>query len=74
MPTQVLNWNAGWIFRPGILYDWLKGASPPVEQLSEQGKMENTNLLDLIAGGVAIVILIGAGLLMNTTILTTKKK
>ncbi len=35
--------------------------------------MENTNVLDLVAAGLAIVILIGAGLMMNTTILTTKK-
>lgn len=35
--------------------------------------MENTNLLDLIAAGVALVVLIGAVLMMNTTILTTKR-
>jgi hypothetical protein len=35
--------------------------------------MENTNMLDLIAAGLAVVILIGASLMMNTTILTTKK-
>lgn len=35
--------------------------------------MENTNVLDLIAAGLAVVILIGASLMMNTTILTTKK-
>ncbi len=34
--------------------------------------MENTNLLDAIAVGLAIVVLIGASLMMNTTILTTK--
>lgn len=34
--------------------------------------MENTNLLDSIAVGLAIIVLIGAGLMMNTTILTTK--
>ena len=35
--------------------------------------MENTNTLDLIAAGLAVVILIGASLMMNTTLLTTKK-
>jgi hypothetical protein len=35
--------------------------------------MENTNVLDLVAVGLALIILIGAGLMMNTTILTTKK-
>lgn len=35
--------------------------------------MENTNLLDLVAAGVALIILIGSGLMMNTTILTTKR-
>ncbi len=35
--------------------------------------MENTNVLDLVAGGLAIAILIGGYLLMFTTILTTKK-
>jgi len=35
--------------------------------------MENTNVLDLIAAGLAVIILIGAGLMMNTTILTTKR-
>jgi len=36
--------------------------------------MENTNLLDSIAVGLAIIVLVGAGLMMNTTILTTKFK
>lgn len=36
--------------------------------------MENSNVLDLIAAGLAVIILIGASLMMNTTILTTKKK
>ncbi len=35
--------------------------------------MENTNVLDLITAGLAVVILIGASLMMNTTILTTKR-
>jgi hypothetical protein len=35
--------------------------------------MENTNVLDLVAGGLAIAILIGGYLMMFTTILTTKK-
>jgi hypothetical protein len=35
--------------------------------------MENTNLLDLVAVGVALVVLIGSVLMMNTTILTTKR-
>lgn len=35
--------------------------------------MENTNLLDTIAVGLAIIVFIGSGLLMNTTILTTKR-
>jgi len=35
--------------------------------------MENTNLLDLVAGGM-IVILIGGMLMMYTTIFTTKGK
>lgn len=34
--------------------------------------MENTNLLDAIAVGLAIIVLVGASLMMNTTILTTK--
>jgi len=34
--------------------------------------MENTNLLDLVAGGMAIVILIG-GMLMMYTVLLQKK-
>lgn len=35
--------------------------------------MENTNLLDLVAAGIAIVILIGGYLMMFTDILTRKK-
>ncbi len=35
--------------------------------------MENTNLLDLVTAGMAVIILIGASLMMNTTILTTKR-
>jgi hypothetical protein len=35
--------------------------------------MENTNVLDLVAVGLALIILIGASLMMNTTILTTKR-
>ncbi|MDB9341950.1 hypothetical protein PN456_09990 [Nodularia spumigena CS-586/05] len=34
--------------------------------------MENTNLLDLITGGLAIAILIGGMLMMFTTVFTTK--
>lgn len=36
--------------------------------------MENTQLLDLIAGGLAILILIGGYLMMFTDILTKKKQ
>lgn len=36
--------------------------------------MENTQTLDLIAGGLAIAFLIGGFLMMFTTIFTTKKK
>jgi hypothetical protein len=35
--------------------------------------MENSNLLDLITGGVAIAILLGGMLMMFTTVFTTKK-
>jgi hypothetical protein len=35
--------------------------------------MENSNLLDLITGGVAITILLSGMLMMFTTIFTTKK-
>ena len=35
--------------------------------------MENTNVLDLVAVGVAIIVVIGGMLLMYTTVLTTKK-
>lgn len=35
--------------------------------------MENTQVLDLIAGGVAIVVFIGGMLMMYTTVFTTKK-
>ena len=35
--------------------------------------MENTNTLDLITGGIALLILIGGMLMMFTTIFTTKK-
>jgi len=34
--------------------------------------MENTNVLDLVTGGIAILILIGGMLMMYTTIFTTK--
>ena len=34
--------------------------------------MENTQTLDMIAGGLAIAIVIGSSLLMHTTFLTTK--
>ncbi len=37
-------------------------------------KMENTQLLDLIAVGLAILILIGCYLMMFTDILTKKKQ
>lgn len=36
--------------------------------------MENTQVLDLIAGGLAVTILIGGYLMMFTDILTKKKK
>jgi len=36
--------------------------------------MENTNVLDLVTGGIAILILIGGMLMMYTTIFTTKEK
>ena len=36
--------------------------------------MENTQTLDLIVGGLAFAILIGAYLMMHTTVLTTKNK
>jgi len=36
--------------------------------------MENTNTLDLITGGIALLILIGGMLMMFTTIFTTKNK
>ena len=36
--------------------------------------MENTQTLDMIAGGLAIAIVIGSSLLMHTTFLTTKNK
>jgi len=36
--------------------------------------MEDTHTLDLIAGGMAIAILIGGYLMMFTTIFTTKNK
>jgi len=35
--------------------------------------MENTNVLDLVTGGIAILILIGGMLMMYTTIFTTKE-
>lgn len=35
--------------------------------------MENTQVLDMIAGGVAIVVFIGGMLMMYTTVFTTKK-
>jgi len=36
--------------------------------------MENTNVLDLVTGGIAILILIGGMLMMYTTIFTTKNE
>ena len=36
--------------------------------------MENTQVLDLVAGGMAIAILVGGYLMMFTDILTRKKK
>lgn len=36
--------------------------------------MENTQTLDLIVGALAIAIVIGAYLMMHTTVLTTKNK
>ncbi|AFY50342.1 hypothetical protein Nos7524_4594 [Nostoc sp. PCC 7524] len=36
--------------------------------------MENQNLLDLVTGGLAIIILVGGMFMMFTTILTTKSK
>jgi hypothetical protein len=36
-------------------------------------KMENTQVLDMIAGGLAIVVFIGGMLMMYTTVFTTKK-
>ncbi len=35
--------------------------------------MENTQVLDMIAGGLAIVVFIGGMLMMYTTVFTTKK-
>jgi len=35
--------------------------------------MENTNVLDLVTGGIAILILIGGMLMMYTTIFTKRK-
>jgi hypothetical protein len=35
--------------------------------------MDNTNTLDLVAGGLAIIILAGGMLMMFTTIFSTKK-
>ncbi len=35
--------------------------------------MDNSNTLDLIAGGLAIIILVGGMLMMFTTIFSTKK-
>lgn len=36
--------------------------------------MENTNLLDLVAAGLAIAMLIGAFFMMFTDVLTRKKE
>ena len=36
--------------------------------------MENTQILDLVTGGIAIAILIGGYLMMFTDIFTRKKK
>ncbi len=36
--------------------------------------MENTNTLDLIAGGIGLLILVGGMLMMFTTIFTTKNR
>jgi hypothetical protein len=36
--------------------------------------MENTNVLDLVAVGLAITVFIGGMLMMFTGVLTTKKK
>jgi len=36
--------------------------------------MENTNLLDLIAGGMAVAILLGGFLMMFTDVFTRKNK
>lgn len=35
--------------------------------------MENTNLLDLVAGGLAVAILLGGFLMMFTDVFTRKK-
>ena len=35
--------------------------------------MDNTNTLDLVTGGLAIIILVGGMLMMFTTIFSTKK-
>ncbi len=35
--------------------------------------MNNTNTLDLVTGGLAIIILVGGMLMMFTTIFSTKK-
>lgn len=40
----------------------------------KERKMENTQLLDLIAAGMAIAILIGGYLMMFTDVFTRKKK
>ena len=36
--------------------------------------MENTNIIDLVTAGIALLILIGGFLMMFTTLLTTKGK
>ncbi|AFY58946.1 hypothetical protein Riv7116_6620 [Rivularia sp. PCC 7116] len=36
--------------------------------------MENTNILDLVTAGIALLILIGGMLMMFTTVFTTKGK
>ncbi len=45
----------------------------PINQKYPKSIMENTNTLDLITGGIALLILIGGMLMMFTTIFTTKK-
>ena len=45
----------------------------PINQKYPKPIMENTNTLDLITGGIALLILIGGMLMMFTTIFTTKK-